>query len=380
MSDRERPDPLVSNDDETPESTAPSQTAGGVPAVTSTMKHAARKMGVFRGMKTLLQMNQKDGFDCPGCAWPDPGDRSMVEFCENGAKAVADEADTRRVTPEFFEQNSIPELLEKSGRWLNDQGRLTRPVVRHEDSDYYEAISWEQAFRLIGEELTGLASPDEAVFYTSGRTSNEAAFLYQLFVRAFGTNNLPDCSNMCHESSGVGLGEVIGVGKGTVLLEDFDEADAIFVIGQNPGTNHPRMLSALQSAARKGATIVSINPLRETGLVRFKHPQEIRGWVGSGTPLAELFLQVRINGDVALLKGIMKYMLIREERRPGTVLDQDFIDTHTVGFEAFAQDLRETSWDEIIEKSGVERAEIERAAEIAIEADAMICCWAMGLT
>jgi molybdopterin-dependent oxidoreductase alpha subunit len=380
MTDRERPDPLVSNDDDGPEIGSPSQAAGGVPAVTSTMKHAARKMGVFRGMKTLMQMNQKEGFDCPGCAWPDPGNRAMVEFCENGAKAVADEADIRRVTPDFFESNSIPELLEKSGRWLNDQGRLTWPMMRREGSDHYEAISWEEAFGIIGDELGALSSPDEAVFYTSGRTSNEAAFLYQLFVREYGTNNLPDCSNMCHESSGVGLGEVIGVGKGTVLLEDFDKADAIFVIGQNPGTNHPRMLTALQSAARNGASIVSINPLRETGLVRFKHPQEVRGWVGKGTPLAELFLQVRINGDVALLKGIMKHMLLREERRPGTVLAQDFIETHTEGFRAFADDLGETPWEQIVEASGVEREQIEQAAEIAIEADSMICCWAMGLT
>ncbi len=380
MSQDERPDPLIPDDDASLEVSDPSDAAGGVPAVTSTLKHAARKMGVLGGMKTLLKMNQKEGFDCPGCAWPDPGDRSMVEFCENGAKAVADEADRRRVTPAFFEQHSISELLEKSGRWLNDQGRLTHPVVRRAGSDHYEAISWDEAFALIGEELRALDSPDDAVFYTSGRTSNEAAFLYQLYVREYGTNNLPDCSNMCHESSGVGLGEVIGVGKGTVLLEDFDEADAIFVIGQNPGTNHPRMLTALQSAARGGAKIVSINPLRETGLVRFKHPQEVRGWLGKGTPLAELFLQVRINGDVALLKGIMKYMILREERRPGTVLDHDFIDTYTEGFEAFAADLRQASWDEIVRESGVERAQIERAAEIAIDADTMICCWAMGLT
>jgi molybdopterin-dependent oxidoreductase alpha subunit len=380
MSNDDRPDPLIPSDDESPSVGEPSQTAGGVPAVTSTLEHASRKMGVFGGMKTLLQMNQEEGFDCPGCAWPDPGDRSMVEFCENGAKAVADEADVRRVTPDFFADYSVPELLEKSGRWLNDQGRLTHPVVRREGSDHYEAISWDDAFELIGQELRALDSPDEAIFYTSGRTSNEAAFLYQLFVREYGTNNLPDCSNMCHESSGVGLGEVIGVGKGTVLLEDFDEADAIFVIGQNPGTNHPRMLTALQSAARGGTQIVSVNPLRETGLVRFKHPQEVRGWIGRGTPLADLFIQVRINGDVALLKGIMKYMLIREERRPGTVLDQDFIDEHCEGYEAFAEDLRQTSWEHIIEASGVEREIIERAAEIAIESERTICCWAMGLT
>ncbi len=372
--------PIVPNDDEDMSLSSPGEAAGGIPAVLSTFGHAARKMGVVRGTKTLLRMNQKEGFDCPGCAWPDPEDRSMVEFCENGAKAVADEATARRVTSEFFAEHSISELKTKSGRWLNDQGRLTEPVVRRAGSDHYEPISWEEAFSLVGEELNALNSPDEAVFYTSGRTSNEAAFLYQLFVREYGTNNLPDCSNMCHESSGVGLSEVIGVGKGTVTLQDFDEADAIFVIGQNPGTNHPRMLTALQSAARNGAQIVSINPLRETGLVSFKHPQEVRGIVGKGTPLASLFLQVRINGDVALLKGIMKEMLEAEDRRPGEVLDRAFIDERTCGFEDFAADIRQTPWDEIVEKSGVERDQIREAAQIAIDNERMICCWAMGLT
>jgi molybdopterin-dependent oxidoreductase alpha subunit len=379
--DEHRHDVLIPNDaDENPRVGKPSDCAGGIPAVLSTFKHAARQMGVVKGTKTLLQMNQKEGFDCPGCAWPDPDHRSTVEFCENGAKAVADEATKMRVTPTFFARHSISQLMERSGRWLNAQGRLTQPMVRHEGRDHYEPISWSEAFGLIGEELGKLDSPDEAVFYTSGRTSNEAAFLYQLFVREYGTNNLPDCSNMCHESSGVGLGEVIGVGKGTVLLEDFDKADAIFVIGQNPGTNHPRMLTALQSAARNGATIVSINPLRESGLVRFKHPQEVSGIVGKGTPLASLHLQVRINGDVALLKGIMKEMLEEEDRRPGEVLDHAFIEHYCEGFEAFADDLREESWDELVERSGVERAQMKEAARIAIEADSTIACWAMGLT
>ncbi len=374
-------DPLIKNDpDERPQVGSPSQAAGGIPAVMSTFEHAARKMGVVRGVKTLLRMNQKEGFDCPGCAWPDPEHRSTVEFCENGAKAVADEATKMRVTPGFFARHSISALMERSGRWLNAQGRLTHPMVRREGSDHYESISWEDAFAIIGDELQELDSPDEAVFYTSGRTSNEAAFLYQLFVREFGTNNLPDCSNMCHESSGVGLSEVIGVGKGTVLLEDFDKADAIFVIGQNPGTNHPRMLTALQSAKRNGATIVSINPLRETGLVRFKHPQEVGGLVGKGTPLASLHLQVRINGDVALLKGIMKAMLEEEEQRPGEVLDHEFIEEYTEGFEAFVEDLRQESWEDIVEKSGVERDQIQQAAEIAVDSEATIACWAMGLT
>jgi molybdopterin-dependent oxidoreductase alpha subunit len=245
---------------------------------------------------------------------------------------------------------------------------------------HYEPVSWDEAFALISSELNALASPDEAIFYTSGRTSNEAAFLYQLFVRQFGTNNLPDCSNMCHESSGSALTETIGVGKGTVTLEDFDLTDAIFIIGQNPGTNHPRMLTALQKAKRRGCKIVHINPLPEVGTTRFKHPQEIFGMLGKGTELADLFLQVRINGDVALLKGIMKEMLEEEERQPGTILDHEFIAQQTDGFEGFVEALRHVSWDEIVEQSGVGREQIRQAAEIMMRARRTICCWAMGLT
>ena len=380
MAQDERPDPIIQSDDEDLEITAPAGVAGGVTAVRHTLRHAQRKMGLIRGTKTLLRLNQLEGFDCPGCAWPDPQRRATAEFCENGAKAVADEATTDVVDPQFFKDHPISALLKKSGRWLNAQGRLTHPVVRQRDSDHYEPISWEEAFSLLADELNGLDSPDEAIFYTSGRTSNEAAFLYQLFAREFGTNNLPDCSNMCHESSGVGLSEVIGIGKGTVLLEDFEQSDAIFVIGQNPGTNHPRMMTALQKAARNGATIVSINPLRETGLSRFKNPQEIGGWVGRGTPLSSLFLQVRINGDVALLKGIMKEMLEREAQRPGEILHTEFIDEKTSGFDAFADDLRQANWRDIVENSGIARDDIKKAADIVIDADRLICCWAMGLT
>ena len=379
MSQDDRPDPIVKNDDEDLRLTEPRDVAGGPTAVFESMRHARKKMGALRGTRTLLKLNKIDGFDCPGCAWPDPDDRAPAEFCENGAKAVADEATTETIGAEFFAEHSISELMDKSGRWLNAQGRLTEPLVRRSGRDYYEPISWEEAFELVGDELRQLETADDAIFYTSGRTSNEAAFLYQLFAREFGTNTLPDCSNMCHESSGVGLSEVIGIGKGTVLLEDFDRADAIFVIGQNPGTNHPRMMTALQKAARNGATIVSINPQKETGLSRFKHPQEVGGWVGSGTPLASLFLQVRINGDVALLKGIMKAMLERDDET-GEVLARDFIDERTDGFDAFADDLRASSWDEIVDNSGIERDRIEQAADIAADADRMICCWAMGLT
>ncbi|HLL75947.1 MAG TPA: FdhF/YdeP family oxidoreductase [Pyrinomonadaceae bacterium] len=357
------------------------ESAAGAPAVVSAMKYSLREMGARRTLKTLLRVNQMGGFDCPGCAWPE-GDRERAhaEFCENGAKHVADEATRKRVTPDFFREWSVKRLSEQSDVWLNAQGRLMHPMLLRRGSEHYEEISWGEAFKLIADELNALASPDEAVFYTSGRTSNEAAFLYQLFVRQFGTNNLPDCSNMCHESSGTGLTRTIGVGKGTVTLDDFELADAVFVVGQNPGTNHPRMLSTLQSAARRGCRIVHVNPLPEAGLVRFKHPQEVAGWVGAGTPLASLFLQVRINGDVALLKGIAREVLEEEGRRPGQVLEHEFIREHTNGFEAYAAALREVGWDEIEEQSGVAREQIREAARIFIESGRTIICWAMGLT
>jgi molybdopterin-dependent oxidoreductase alpha subunit len=338
-------------------------------------------MGVARGTRTLLQLNQKDGVDCPGCAWPEPdGERSHFEFCEEGAKHVADEATTRRVTPDFFKQWSVTELSHQSDQWLNAQGRITHPMVLRKDSEHYEPIDWQDAFALIANELNSLASPDEAIFYTSGRTSNEAAFLYQLFVRQFGTNNLPDCSNMCHESSGTGMKETIGFGKGTVTLEDFDLADAIFVIGQNPGTNHPRMLTSLLHAKRRGCKIVHINPLPETGLTSFKHPQEVWTWLGSGTKLADLFLQVRVNGDVALLKGIMKEILDAEDRRPGTVLDNEFISKYTTGFEEFKEALHKAHLGDILEQSGLRKSQLEDAAKLFIRSERVIFCWAMGLT
>jgi len=338
-------------------------------------------MGIVRGTRTLLQLNQKQGIDCPGCAWPEPdGERSHFEFCEEGAKHVADEATRKRITPEFFTKWSVRELAEQSDLWLNQQGRLTHPMVLREGAQHYEPIQWPDAFALMAQELNALASPDEAIFYTSGRTSNEAAFLYQLFVRQFGTNNLPDCSNMCHESSGTGMKEALGFGKGTVTLEDFDLCDAIFVIGQNPGTNHPRMLSTLLSAKRRGCKIVHINPLPEVGTTRFKHPQEFWTWPGGGSPLANLFLQVRINGDVALLKGLMKKVLEAEAEHSGRVLDHQFIKDYTTGFPEFEQNLTKVSIDDIVEQSGVTKNEIEEAARIFIESERTILCWAMGLT
>ncbi len=358
-----------------------SKVAGGATAAIEAMKFAFGEMGVVRGTRTLLQLNQKQGIDCPGCAWPEPdGERSHFEFCEEGAKHVADEATKKRVTPEFFAKYSVSELAEQSDLWLNQQGRLTHPMMLREGASHYEPINWTDAFALLASELNSLASPDEAIFYTSGRTSNEAAFLYQLFVRQFGTNNLPDCSNMCHESSGTGMKEVLGFGKGTVTLEDFDLCDAIFIIGQNPGTNHPRMLTTLLKAKRRGCKIVHINPLPETGTTRFKHPQEFWTWLGEGTKLADLFLQVRINGDVALLKGIMKEVIDAEDRRPGKVLDREFINQHTTGFSEFKDALAHTHLGDILEQSGIHKTQIEDAAKIFIESDRVIFCWAMGLT
>src|SRR3989442_7563830 len=334
-----------------------SKVAGGLPAIIATVKSAWSQMGPVRGTRTLLQLNQTGGFDCPGCAWPEPdAERSHAEFCENGAKHVADEATTKRLTPEFFQQWSVADLSKQSDYWLGQQGRLTQPLVLRENAMHYEPNGWDDGLALIAKELHSLPSPDEAIFYTSGRASNEAAFLYQLFVRQFGTNNLPDCSNMCHESSGTGMTEVLGVGKGTVRLDDFDLVDAIFVIGQNPGTNHPRMLTSLLKAKRRGCKIVHINPLPETGTTRFKHPQEFWTWLGAGTKLADLFLQVRINGDVALLKGLMKEVLDAEARRPGEVLDHEFISKHTAGFEEFKTALGKIHVGDILEQSGITKA------------------------
>lgn len=358
----------------------PHDSAAGARAVVETLRHAVGKAGLGRGIGALLRVNQPGGFDCPGCAWPeDSAHRKRAEFCENGAKAVADEATRKTIGADFFARHTLTDLADRSGRWLNEQGRLAEPVVRRPGSDRYEPIGWDDAFALIARELGALESPDEAVFYTSGRTSNEAAFLYQLLARQFGTNNLPDSSNLCHESSGVAMTAAIGSGKGTVSLADFDRADAIFICGQNPGSNHPRMLATLQAAHRRGAKIVSINPLRETGLRRYRNPQEVSGYVSAGTPLADLHLPVNVNGDVALLKGLSK-ALIEADAADGGVLDREFIETRTRGFGAFRDDLDRTEWPDIVAAAGVTEAAIRQAARIAIEADSTICCWAMGLT
>ena len=358
---------------------AKDKAAGGIEAVVETARAAARA-GLSRALPALRMVNQPRGFDCPGCAWPEEQDRRRIAFCESGAKAVSHEATRRKLTSEFFLSWPIPRLLEQSDRWLEAQGRLVEPLIQRSGQHHYEPISWQDALARAGEQLRALASPNEAVFYTSGRASNEAAFLYQLFVREFGTNNLPDCSNLCHESSGTGLTEVIGFGKGTVGLEDFAMADLILVIGQNPGSNHPRMLATLQRAARRGCHIVSINPLRERGLVRFRHPQQLSGILGRGTPLAERFVQVKLGGDIALLKGVMKELLALDAERPAQVLDHEFIRLHTQGFDEFRRALEGHGWTELEALSGVSREQMRELAELYARSERSIACWAMGLT
>lgn len=353
---------------------AAQHSAAGLPAVAHSLRVAQQQMGIRRSARTLLKVNQKDGFDCPGCAWPEGDKRHIAEFCENGAKAVAEEATLRRVTPEFFAAHPVADLAGRSGYWLGQQGRITQPVYLPEGADRYEAVTWERAFEIIAEELTALDSPDEALFYTSGRTSNEAAFLFQLFAREFGTNNLPDCSNMCHESSGSALTETIGIGKGSVSLEDLHQADLIIVAGQNPGTNHPRMLSALEKAKGAGAKIISVNPLPEAGLERFKNPQTPSGML-RGAALTDLFLQIRIGGDQALFRLLNKLILQTE----GAV-DTAFVDEHTNGYEEFVRAAREADWDETLTATGLDRPAIERALAMVLASRRTIVCWAMGLT
>ncbi|SEQ40605.1 oxidoreductase alpha (molybdopterin) subunit [Streptomyces sp. yr375] len=357
-----------------PQVAEPKHAAAGLPAVGHSLRIAQQQMGVKRTALTLLRVNQKNGFDCPGCAWPEPEHRHAAEFCENGAKAVAEEATLRRVTPEFFAAHPVADLAGRSGYWLGQQGRLTHPMYLPEGGERYEPVTWERAFDIIAEETAALASPDEAVFYTSGRTSNEAAFLYQLFARELGTNNLPDCSNMCHESSGSALSETIGIGKGSVLLEDLYRADLIIVAGQNPGTNHPRMLSALEKAKAGGAKIISVNPLPEAGLEKFKNPQTPQGMF-KGAALTDLFLQIRIGGDQALFRLLNKLILETEG-----ALDEAFIGEHTHGFEEFAEAARAADWEETLTATGLSRAEIEETLRMVLASERTIVCWAMGLT
>jgi len=343
-------------------------------------------MGPTRTARTLLRLNQSDGFDCMGCAWPDPapGERKRAEFCENGAKAVAEEATKARADREFWAAHSVAELATWSDFQLGQAGRLTEPMILREGGTHYEPIAWDTAYELVGETIRDLASVDEAIFYTSGRASNEAAFCYQLFARALGTNNLPDCSNMCHESTSVALAETIGIGKATVTLEDIHDAELLVLCGQNPGSNHPRMLTALEKAKRNGATIVAVNPLPETGLMRFDNPQTARGLSGVGSALADDFVQIRGNGDLALFQALGALLLERDDAAraaglPGPV-DRDFIDRHTSGFGAYAAHIRELDWSAVYEATGVTRAQIERLADRFVSSSRTIICWAMGIT
>jgi molybdopterin-dependent oxidoreductase alpha subunit len=360
----------------------PKTFAAGVAAVTSSFQHVFGLAGLWRGTAGMAKLNQKNGFDCPSCAWPDPdGHRAPAEFCENGAKALASETTLRRVDPAFFAKYSVAEISQQSDYWMEQQGRITHPTLLGPGATHYEPISWDDAFALIARELKALPDPNQAIFYTSGRTVNEAAFLYGLFVRMYGTNNLPDCSNMCHESSGAALGRSVGVGKGTVTLEDIETAETIFVVGQNPGTNHPRMLSALQAAVRQGAEVIAANPMKEAGLIGFAHPQEIVGMMGASTPLASQYLRVAINGDLAMFQGLGKALLDLEADAPGTAVDADFIRDHTTGYEAYVAKLAVVSWSDIESRSGLTEADIRAAAvTIARGKKKLITCWAMGLT
>jgi len=362
--------------------TKPKHTAAGLPAVFSAVRHIMDEMDPLRATKVMFELNQMGGVDCPGCAWPDPKDHrsKLGEYCENGAKAIAEEATTKKLEPEFFAKNSVEELAAQSDFWIGKRGRIAQPMILDEGATHYRPIHWQDAFETIAKELNALPSPDHAVFYTSGRTSNEAAFLYQLFVRMYGTNNLPDCSNMCHESSGVALSETVGIGKGSVTLEDFYESEVVLVIGQNPGTNHPRMLNALKRAKKNGAKIITINPLPETGLIRFKDPQSVGDVLGEGTALTDLFLQVRLNGDVPLMKAILKLLWDKEKSEPQSVFDKDFIESKTEGFTAFIDDLESKDLNELCEASGIAISQIEEAVNILASSKKIIACWAMGLT
>jgi molybdopterin-dependent oxidoreductase alpha subunit len=350
--------------------------AGGWGALRATAEALARSRNVIAASELLLKQNQAGGFDCPGCAWPDPKHASSFEFCENGAKAVAWEATAKRLTAEFFAKHTVSELWQETDHWLEDQGRLTEPLAYDRNTDRFVPVSWEEAFERIGAALRALPSPDRADFYASGRASNEAAFLYQLFVRLYGTNNFPDCSNMCHEPSSIGLPRTLGVGKGTVTLEDFDHTDMLFCIGHNPGTNHPRMMTTLREVARRGAPIVVINPLSERSLERFEAPQApLEMLTRSSTRIGTHFLQVRVGGDGACLKGIMKALLELD-----SALDLDFIATHTMGFAEFAADLRATPWESLCAASGLPRAALEEIARVYARAERPIVCYGMGLT
>jgi formate dehydrogenase major subunit len=371
---------LQVTEDQKIEVSKPKDWAAGIPGIIHSVVPAVQGMGVGRSAKLLTSMNHKDGFDCMSCAWPDPSHRKVAEFCENGAKAVTWEATPVTVPTGFWAEHPISDLLTRSEYWLGMQGRLIEPVYKAADTDYYAPISWDNAFSIIADKLNSLDSPNQAAFYTSGRASNEVAFEYQLFARAFGTNNLPDCSNMCHESTGAALGEVIGVGKCTVTYDDFEKADLIIIMGQNPGTNHPRMLTALEDAKRAGAQIVAVNPLPEAGLMRYKNPQKVSGWIGKGTGLADQYMQIRLSGDMALMQAVSKRVLEAEDAHPGTVLDHDFIDRYCQGLDEFRSHLADLDEATVLQATGLTSREIDELTDRYLKADKVIVTWAMGLT
>ena len=362
--------------------TTPKKWAAGLPAIYEAGKDVFGEDGFARGMKGLFHMNKKGGFDCSSCAWPDPDDdRSPVaEYCENGAKALAEEATSKKLTAEFFAQNSLADLSKLNDMEIGKKGRIAQPVYLPEGGTHYQPISWDEALKKIADKLNSLASPNEAAFYTSGRTSNEASFIYQLFVREYGTNNMPDCSNMCHESTSIALADVIGIGKGTVTLNDFYDTDVIIIMGQNPGTNHPRMLTALEKAKKNGSKIIAVNPLREAGLIAFKNPQTVPGFLGMSTPLADLYLQIKINGDMALLKAIEKLLYEADKEAPGTVLDNKFIWENTVCYPEFIEHLEKYDLNNLADAAGVPLAQIKEAADLLKHKSRIIICWAMGIT
>jgi molybdopterin-dependent oxidoreductase alpha subunit len=367
-----------------------SEEAAGVPAIWNTMLYGIGEMGPLRSSEAFLKINQVTGFDCQSCAWPSPDKkRKIFEFCENGAKALSDESTKKRIGPEFFARHSIADLAAKSDYWLNQQGRLTSPMVRHANATHYQPITWPEAFSMIADELNRLDSPDQACFYTSGKTTNEPAFLLQLFARQFGTNNLPDCSNMCHESSGVAMVETLGVGKGAATLEDMESSELIFIFGNNPGTNHPRMLTSLQKAKEQGAKIILVNPLPEVSMMRvinpnpqdYPNPLELPlALLGKGQALADLYLPVRVNGDVAAIKGILKDLFERERAGQISAIDHEFIQTFTEGFEALLADVEATSWEEIEENSGLTRNQLRVAADMYAASKKTIIAWCLGVT
>jgi molybdopterin-dependent oxidoreductase alpha subunit len=360
----------------------PFKVAAGVEAVYHSAQHVFGEMNVVRGMKALLALNQKLGFDCPSCAWPDPDDdrSGIAEYCENGAKAVADEATTKSLRPDFFAKHSVEELSKEDDFHIGKHGRIAQPMFLPEGATHYQPISWDDAFKKIADHLNSLSNPNEATFYTSGRTSNEAAYAYQIFTKEYGTNNLPDCSNMCHESTSFALAHTLGIGKGSVKLEDFYEAEVIMIIGQNPGTNHPRMLTALQKGHNNGATIISVNPLHETGLLGFSNPQKLQGILGINTKLTDLFLQVKLNGDQALLKAIIHLLCDEEEKDPGHVFDRDFIEKHTAGYEEFIAQAKKYDLNYLIKVAGVPLTQVKEVVNHLKNKSKIIICWAMGVT